>query len=103
MLDLRASLVAQMVKNLPAGQETWIQSRVGKIPWRRAPVFLPGEFRGQRSLVGYRPGIKPVLLEVEAQNPHILAPLGSPSGALFVCVPTLGATPVLFSAVPSSH
>ena len=53
--------------------------------------------------MGYRPGIKPVLLEVEAQNPHILAPLGSPSGALFVCVPTLGATPVLFSAVPSSH
>ena len=30
---------------------------VGKIPWRRArqptPVFLPGESRGQRSLVGY--------------------------------------------------
>ena len=38
-----ASLVAQLVKNLPAMQETW----VGKIPWRRAwqptPVFLPGE------------------------------------------------------------
>ena len=32
---------------------------VGKIPWRRAwpptPVLLPGEFRGQRSLVGYNP------------------------------------------------
>ena len=31
----------------------------GKIPWRRAwqptPVFLPGEFHGQRSLVGYSP------------------------------------------------
>ena len=30
--------------------------RVGKIPWRRkwppAPVFLPGEFHGERSLVG---------------------------------------------------
>ena len=30
--------------------------RVRKIPWRRAwqptPVFLPGEFHGQRSLVG---------------------------------------------------
>ena len=30
-----------------------------KIPWRRkwqlAPVFLPGKFHGQRSLVGYRP------------------------------------------------
>ena len=32
-------------------------SWVGKIPWRRewqpTPVFLPGEFHGQRSLVGY--------------------------------------------------
>ena len=30
-----------------------------KIPWRRewlpTPVFLPGEFHGQRSLVGYSP------------------------------------------------
>ena len=31
----------------------------GKIPWRRqwlsTPVFLPGEFCGQRSLAGYSP------------------------------------------------
>ena len=44
-----------MVKNLPVVQETW----VGKIPWRRewhpTPVFLPGEFHEQRSLVGYSP------------------------------------------------
>ena len=41
-----ASLVAQLVKNLPAMQET----QVGKIPWRRerlsTPVFWPGEFHG---------------------------------------------------------
>ena len=44
-------------------QETWARvgrsSWVGKIPWRRAwlptPVFWPGEFCGQRSLVGYSP------------------------------------------------
>ena len=34
-------------------------SWVGKIPWRRkrqpTPVFLPGEFHGQRRLVGYSP------------------------------------------------
>ena len=34
-------------------------SWVGKIPWRReglpTPVFLPGEFHGQRNLVGYSP------------------------------------------------
>jgi len=32
---------------------------VGKIPWRRewqpTPVFLSGEFHGQRNLVGYSP------------------------------------------------
>ena len=32
-----------------------------KIPWRRewqpTPVFLPGEFHGQRSLVGYVHGV----------------------------------------------
>ena len=45
---LGASLVAQMVKNLPAMQET----PVGKTPWRREwhPIaaFLTGEFHGQR-------------------------------------------------------
>ena len=33
--------------------------QVRKIPWRRkwlpTPVFLPGEFPGQRSLMGYSP------------------------------------------------
>ena len=46
-----ASLVAQLVKNLPAMWDTWVQSLrwVGKI-WRReqlpTPVFWPGEFHG---------------------------------------------------------
>ena len=55
-----ASLMAQWVKNPPAMQETqeiWFNPWVGKIPWRRkwqpTPVFLPGKFHGQRSLVGY--------------------------------------------------
>ena len=37
----------------------WEDLEVGKIPWRRewqpTPVFLPGVFHGQRSLVGYSP------------------------------------------------
>ena len=54
-----ASLVAQIVKNLSAMQETQVWSWVGKIPWRRewlvsTPVFLPGEFHVQRRLVGYK-------------------------------------------------
>jgi len=42
---LRASLVAQTVKNLPTRQEIWVESWVTEIPWRReglpTPVFLP--------------------------------------------------------------
>ena len=54
---LGASLEAQAAKNLPAmwrpGSNPWVR----KMPWSRewlpTPVFLPGEFHGQRSLVGY--------------------------------------------------
>ena len=53
----RASLVVQIVKNLPAMQETLFDPWVRKIPWRRewlpTPAFLPGESHGQRSLAGY--------------------------------------------------
>ena len=54
---VRASLVAQLVKNLPAMQETWVWSLDREDPLEKevepTPVFLPGEFHGQRSLVGY--------------------------------------------------
>jgi len=54
-----ASLVVQIVKNLPAMRETWVRFLVRKIPWRRkwqtTPVFLPGKSHGQRSLVAYSP------------------------------------------------
>ena len=53
----RAFLVVQTVKNLPAMQETWVQSLGGEDPWRRkwqpTPIVLPGRFHGQRSLTGY--------------------------------------------------
>ena len=46
-----------MIKNLPAMQETLVQSQGREDPWRREwlpiPVFLLGEFHGQRSLAGY--------------------------------------------------
>ena len=48
----RASLVAQTVKNTPAVWESYIQSRVGKIPWRGewqpTPIFWPREFHEHR-------------------------------------------------------
>ena len=58
IFDTWSSLLAQMVKNLPAMKETLkFDPRVRTIPWRSEwqpmPVFLPGEFHGQRSLVGY--------------------------------------------------
>ena len=47
---LGASLVAQLVRNLPSMRETWVWSLVRKIPWRReglpTPVFWPGELHG---------------------------------------------------------
>ena len=72
----QASLVAQMVKNLPAIWETQVQPlenppdplnplnpldpwRFLLTLWRRewlsTPIFLPGEFHGQRSCTGHRP------------------------------------------------
>ena len=51
-----ASLLAQMVRNLPAVQKTQFDPWVGKIPWRRkwqsTPEFLPGKSHVQRSLEG---------------------------------------------------
>ena len=55
-----ASLVAQTVKNCSwnAGDPGLIPG-LGRFPWRwewqLTPVFLPGEFHGQRSLVSYSP------------------------------------------------
>ena len=48
--------MAQLVKNPPGIQETWVPSWAGKIPWRRerlsTPGFWPGEFHGLYSLWG---------------------------------------------------
>ena len=44
---IRASQVAQIVKNLPAMQETWIWSLGWE--WLPSPVFFPEDFHGQRS------------------------------------------------------
>ena len=59
MLHYGASLMAQMVKNLPAMQETQIKS----LGWEDLlekemtthSIILLRDFHGQRSLVGYSP------------------------------------------------
>ena len=54
-----ASLVAQLVKNLPAMQETQVQSLGREDPLEKEMAIhsrlLPGELHGQRSLAGYGP------------------------------------------------
>ena len=49
--------MAQMIKNLPAMQETQVRSLGQKdsLEGEMAIVFLPGEFHGQRSPAGYSP------------------------------------------------
>ena len=52
----RTSLIAQLVKNPPAMQETLVEFGSGRFPWRRnrlpTPVFWPGESHGLYSLWG---------------------------------------------------
>ena len=59
---LWAFLEAQSVRNLSATQETWVQPLGRGDPLEKGmattPVFLPGEFHGQRSLMGYSPWVK---------------------------------------------
>ena len=50
-----ASLVARVVKNLLAMQETWVSSLGQEDPLEKemaTPVFLPGKSHGQRSPAG---------------------------------------------------
>ena len=58
-LDVTGFPGGSAVENRLPIQETSVPPLVRKIPWRRKRqttlVFLPGESRGQRSLVGYSP------------------------------------------------
>ena len=69
ILSGRNGYIISKVQSFPGGsngkESAWnardlrFNPWVGKIPWRRewqpTPVFLPGEFRGQRSLAGHSP------------------------------------------------
>ena len=52
-----ASLVAQLAKNLPAMQETWVRSLGWEHPLEKGkatPIFWPGEFHGLYSPWGHK-------------------------------------------------
>ena len=48
-----ASFVAQLVKNLPAIQETGFDPWVGKIPWRREQLGYPLQYSGMENSTDY--------------------------------------------------
>ena len=55
--------MALVVKNLPANAgnvrdsvfDLWVRKILWRREWQSTPGFLPGEFHGQRSLVGCSP------------------------------------------------
>ena len=61
-----------VVQNLPAKQETWIWSLDREDPLEKKmatnPVFLPGEFHGQKSLTGYSPWVWKGLEDLAAKQ-----------------------------------
>ena len=75
IITLWVSLVAQLVRNLPAVQETWVQSLGWEDPLERGrlpiPVFWPGEFNGM-----YRPwGCKATAQDATERLSLSLSPL----------------------------
>ena len=42
-------------EELRDGFDPWVRKIPWKMEWKATPVFLSGEFHGQRSLVGYSP------------------------------------------------
>ena len=79
-----ASLLAQLVKNLPALQETRV--RACKDPLEKGmtptPVFLPAKFHGLGSLEGYSPwGRK----ELDVTNTCVVQTVDDQRGSLLSC------------------
>ena len=58
-MNMRASLIVQSIKNLPAMQETWVRFLGREDPLEKEMAIhssiLAGKSRGQRRLAGYNP------------------------------------------------
>ena len=63
----------ELLQTLPKGfGHSWAGKILWKRPWQLTPVFLPGEFHGQRILLGYSPwGHKE--LDTTGTNTHRLS------------------------------
>ena len=71
-----ASLVAQMVKNMPSLQcrkprfNPWVRKIPQRKKWQTTLLFLPGKFHGQKSLASYSPWGRKKLNITEQLNTH---------------------------------
>ena len=74
-----ASLLAQMVKNLPAIQKTQVQPLSQEDPqrkkWQPTPVFLPGEFHGWA--IGHSPWGRKAS-DMSERTAHTISSIGNP-------------------------
>ena len=108
-----ASLMVQLVRNLPAMRETTVRSLDWEIPWRRerlsTPVFWPGEFHG---LYGVAHGVAEsdttewVLLHSQKYNEYSLIRISSVTqSCLTLCNPMnhSNARPPCPSRTPGVH
>ena len=72
LYKLRASLITQLVRNLPEMQETWVQFLGQEDPLEKEMAthssILPGESHGQRSLAGYSPWVSRVGHNLETKE-----------------------------------
>ena len=78
---LWASPTAELVKNLPAMQETPVRFLIGKIHWRRerlpTPVFLcfPWDSAGKESTSNVRPGFDPWVGKIPWRRERLPTPI----------------------------
>ena len=79
-------------KESPTGRpgfDPWVGKTPWKKEWQPTPVFLPGEFHGQRSLASYSPGVEKSQTQVPSASS---IRLGVPS-----TVPTVFYSPCVYS------
>ena len=81
-------------KNLPAirrpGFDPWVRKTLWRKKWQPTPVFLPGEFHGLRSLVGYGPWGREESNMTEQLTLFFFPKVFSPQAYVFVMDNSLG-------------
>ena len=54
-MDMSLGKLQELVMEREAWFNPWVRKKPRRREWLPTPVFLPGKFHGQRSLVGYSP------------------------------------------------